>query len=90
MSEPSVNNGSGERFVDLQIYDDYIVLAGTKLAREKYDTVKDFRLFWEFFRERLRVRGSIKGTNAKNDDHFKSDMDLFRKMVNRSFDEGDR
>ena len=90
MTEPSTSNGSGEKFVDLQIFDDYVVLSGTKLMREKFDTVQDFRMFWEFYKKQLRERGSIKGTNAKNNDHFKSDMDLFRKMVNRSFDEGDR
>jgi hypothetical protein len=90
MTEPSVNNGSGEKWVDLQIYDDHVVLSGTKIMREKYDTIKDFRMFWEFYKVRLRARGSIKGTNDKNTNHFKSDMDLFQKMVNRSFDEGDR
>jgi hypothetical protein len=85
MSEPSTNNGDGQKFVDLVVHNDYVILSGTKLERTKVykGTPQDWVLMWEGYKKRLATRGSMKNVNVKNNEHFTSDMDKFRAMIER-------
>lgn len=83
MSETGTNGAGPERDPNeprLEIHDDYVVLAGTRLDRANIgwkEGVKDWRLMWEFIRKRLRV---MNAHQAAYENHLDDGWAAFRKL----------
>ncbi len=93
MTEPAAdNNGQHEakkmvdgKFVDMEIFDDHVIICGHKIERKKSWNVdvKTWRMQWEFLRKKLAARGPMATANHHGPDEY----ELFQKMVNRTYDE---
>jgi hypothetical protein len=75
-----------DNFVDLIIHEDYVILVGKKIERVKAAGNLDKKTWviqWNFLKERLAARGSIRDANKPQ----KSNMEIFRECLNRSWED---